>query len=232
MVYVPKIEYYASSAKRIEADRAYAFLFDVQKNTEVDLKQLLLNVIVAAIMGGVIGAAPLWLIRRVTIGALAIIVIRIAAAVVTEVVTARKEAPERARADEAYAVKLYKSGQTEAAKEKLIRAAENWRIAERPEDERRVRAEAENPARFGKYRDLFDEFLDAPVTTPTVQGDEAKRAEPVRSASAFLDAVDASPSPAGRTQAPQQKTWSEGDITLSPSPSPSQKGSAQPRIRH
>lgn len=272
MIYVPKIEYVGRS----EWNREYSLLFQLQKNTEVDLKQLVLNVLVAAVVGGIIGAAPAVLLRRVALALAVIVLIAVAATAVIVPITAWKEAPERARADEENADQLYLQRDIPAAVVKLHYAAENWRIARRPDEEKRLtekaiayareasalRARADetyarqlvregrlelakeklqraaenwhhagnteqqnrlnNLLSHGKYwalfltddsdasttaprwedtapivdpprhRDIFDDFLDAPERTPAAQ-EKPKKAERVKSASAYLDGVDASP---------------------------------------
>lgn len=163
LVYVPKITYAVSSGRRVEEDRAYSFLFDVQRNTEVDLKQLLLNVFVAALIGGFVGVVPTRIMRRVALALVAITILGFATVVVIGVIgtiSDRMKGSERARADEQYAEQLHQRGENPAAVIKLREAATNWQIAGRADEQKRVNAKA-----TGYARDTFAEHA-RPIFTP------------------------------------------------------------------
>lgn len=102
----------------------------------------MLNVFVAAVIGGFLEAVPTRIVRRVALTLVAIIIVGFAVVMVIGTIEDRKSGSARARADEEYAERLYKSGEFPAAVMKLRDAGSNWRIAGRADEQERVDAKA------------------------------------------------------------------------------------------
>lgn len=139
---VPCTTFSARARPRVETSRSYLPIFWLEDNTEINVAQLLLNVAFAALAGAIVANMSKRALYAMGIG----IVVVAAGVVVIAFLNAwqqeRQSAIQRAQSDEAYAAQLHWKNRVDAAKAQLLNAADNWRIAHRPNEERRVREKA------------------------------------------------------------------------------------------
>lgn len=174
MFFVPVVKY--SGYGRTLAERRvggyYELLIARSGNTDIDVSQLVLNVVFASLVGAVSArmSKRAWLWIGGTAALLAI------AAGIIIIVRIRQDAVVHAESDERYADKLLRHATTErditAAKQYLLNAAKNWRIAGNKTKEESVKAREKN-FRLPTWDDVVE--WEEPVSRkPVPSWDETK----------------------------------------------------------